>query len=319
MRLSIVVPCYNESAVLAGSVRQLRQVLEQLRSSGKVEAGSNLLLVDDGSSDDTWEQIRGLASAHADVRGLKLSRNCGHQNALLAGIEHADGSAIITIDADLQDDINAIEHMVDAHARGYEVVFGVRGKRLEDSRFKRGSARGYYRLLRMLGVEVVPDHADFRLLGPRARSALLAHPEGNLFLRGLVPRLGFRSTSVHYDRKAREDGSSRYPLGRMFGLGIDGVTSFSAVPLRLIAGLGAALFVLSMVVSAWVLAVRLFTDHAVPGWASTTLPIYALGGVQLLSLGVVGEYVAKIYLEVKRRPRYLVEETTGEGNSHRSQ
>jgi glycosyltransferase involved in cell wall biosynthesis len=248
--------------------------------------------------------------------GVKLSRNCGHQNALLAGLENADGDAVITIDADLQDDITAIEAMVDAHARGHEVVFGVRRHRRPDSILKRGGARGYYRLLRLLGVEIIPDHADFRLLGRAARDALLAHPEGNLFLRGIVPRLGFRSTQVAYDRQPRTEGRSKYSLARMLGLGIDGITSFSAVPLRLIAAFGAFLFLVSMAVSAWVLGVKLFTDHAVPGWASTTLPIYALGGVQLLSLGLVGEYVAKIYMEVKRRPRYLVEQVIKGGNPH---
>jgi polyisoprenyl-phosphate glycosyltransferase len=316
MRLSIVVPCYNETAVLADSVQQLRQVLAALRASGKVDAASNLWLVDDGSTDGTWSLIRHLAAGYPDVRGVKLSRNCGHQNALLAGLEQADGDAVITIDADLQDDTAAIAAMVDAHAQGNEVVFGVRRNREPDSVFKRGSARGYYRLLKLLGVEVIPDHADFRLLGRAARDALLAHPEGNLFLRGIVPRLGFRSTQVTYDRLPRTEGGSKYSLPRMLGLGIDGITSFSAVPLRLIAAFGAFLFLVSMVVSAWVLGVKLFTDHAVPGWASTTLPIYALGGVQLLSLGLVGEYVAKIYMEVKRRPRYLVEQTTSDRNSH---
>jgi glycosyltransferase involved in cell wall biosynthesis len=316
MRLSIVIPCYNEAAVLEGSVQRLRQVLEALRGSGKVAAGSSLWLIDDGSSDATWTLIQRFAAAHPDVVGVKLSHNCGHQNALLAGIESADGDAVITLDADLQDDVNAVEAMVDAHAAGYEVVFGVRRNRQSDSLLKRGTARAYYRLLRLLGVEVVPDHADFRLLGRAARAALLAHPEGNLFLRGIVPRLGFRSTRVQYDRQPRAEGRSKYSLPRMLGLGIDGVTSFSAVPLRMIAALGAFLFLVSMVVSVWVLGVKLFTDHAVPGWASTTLPIYALGGVQLLSLGLVGEYVAKIYLEVKRRPRYLVEQTTRDGNSH---
>ena len=315
MRLSIVVPCYNEAAVLAGSVQRLRQVLEGLRSSGKVDAGSNLWLIDDGSSDGTWALIQRFALGYPDVVGVKLSRNCGHQNALLAGLEHADGDAVVTIDADLQDDAAAIEAMVDAHAQGHEVVFGVRRERAQDSAFKRGSARGYYRLLGMLGVEVVPDHADFRLLGRAARAALLAHPEGNLFLRGLVPRLGFPSTRVLYDRQPRADGASKYSLARMLGLGIDGITSFSAVPLRVIAVLGACLFLLSMAVSVWVLGVRLFTDRAIPGWASTTLPIYVLGGVQLLSLGLVGEYVAKVYMEVKRRPRYLVELTTRDRES----
>jgi glycosyltransferase involved in cell wall biosynthesis len=319
MRLSLVIPCYNEAAVLEGSVRRLREVLEELRGRGKLDAASNLWLIDDGSTDDTWALIRQFASTWPDVAGVKLSRNCGHQNALLAGLTHADGDAVITLDADLQDDITAIEAMVDAHAAGAEVVFGVRRDRTQDSAFKRGTARCYYRLLRLLGVEVIPDHGDFRLLGPAARAALLAHPEGNLFLRGLVPRLGFRSTQVVYDRQPRGQGHSKYSLARMLGLGIDGITSFSVVPLRMIAALGAVLFLVSMAVSLWVLGVRLFTAHAVPGWASTTLPIYALGGVQLLSLGVVGEYVAKIYMEVKRRPRFLVEQTTGSRKSHLTQ
>jgi len=310
MRLSIVVPCYNESAVLADSVQRLRGVLDDLRGKGKIAPASNLWLIDDGSSDATWTLIQRFANAWPDVVGVKLSRNSDHQNALVAGLASADGDAVISLDADLQDDIAAIESMVDAHAAGSEVVFGVRRNRSQDSMFKRGTARGYYRLLGLLGVEVIPDHADFRLLGSKARAALLAHPEGNLFLRGLVPQLGFSSTRVLYDRQARGQGRSKYSLARMLGLGIDGVTSFSAVPLRMIAALGAGLFVLSMAISVWVLATRLFTDRALPGWASTTLPIYALGGVQLLSLGLVGEYVAKIYLEVKRRPRYLVEQTT---------
>jgi glycosyltransferase involved in cell wall biosynthesis len=222
----------------------------------------------------------------------------------------ADGDAVVSMDADLQDDPAAIEAMVDAHAQGHEVVFGVRRSRQQDGLFKRWSARRYYRLLRVLGVDVVPDHAEFRLLGRAAIEALRAYPESNLFLRGLVPQLGFRSTQVLYDRQPRLAGETKYPLTRMFGLGIDGVTSFSAVPLRMIAALGGLLFLVSMGVSAWVVGVKLFTDHALPGWASTTLPIYALGGVQLLSLGLVGEYVAKIYVEVKRRPRYVVECTT---------
>lgn len=313
MRLSIVVPCYNESAVLAECVRQLRQVLQDLEARGKVEAGSRLWLVDDGSRDDTWAQIERLAAQHADVVGVKLSRNRGHQNALLAGLLTADGDAVVSLDADLQDDVGVIEQMVDAWHAGSEVVFGVRRSRAEDSFFKRWSARRYYALLRVLGVDIVPDHAEFRLLGRAALDALARYPESNLFLRGLVPQLGFPSTRVYYDRLQRAGGRSKYPLSRMLGLGIDGITSFSAVPLRMIAALGALLFVVSMGVSAWVLGVKLFTDHALPGWASTTLPIYALGGVQLLSLGLVGEYVAKIYMEVKRRPRFVIERVTTEG------
>ena len=310
MRLSIVVPCYNEAAVLGECARQLRLQLDDLRAKGKVAAGSSLWFIDDGSRDDTWRLIEALAKQYPDVVGVKLSRNRGHQNALLAGLLSADGDAVISLDADLQDDIGVIEEMIDAYAQGNEIVYGVRRSRVQDAPFKRWSARAYYRVLRLLGVDVVPDHAEFRLLGRAALDALAAYPESNLFLRGLVPQLGFRSTRVFYDRQLRVAGTSKYPLARMLGLGIDGITSFSAVPLRMIAALGAILFVVSMGISAWVLGVKLFTNHALPGWASTTLPIYALGGVQLLSLGLVGEYVAKIYMEVKRRPRYVIERLT---------
>lgn len=310
MRLSVVIPCYNEEAVLADCVRQVRQVIDDLVAKGKVESGSNLWLVDDGSRDRTWKLIETLAAQHAHVIGVKLSRNRGHQNALLAGLMSADGDAVISLDADLQDDLAVIEEMVDAFVAGNEVVFGVRRSREQDSFFKRWTARRYYGLLRVLGVEVVPDHAEFRLLGRAALQALAEYPETNLFLRGLVPQLGFRTARVFYDRQQRAAGETKYPVGRMFALGIDGITSFSAVPLRMIAAMGALLFVVAMGISLWVLGVKLFTDHAIPGWASTTLPIYALGGVQLLSLGLVGEYVAKIYIEVKRRPRYIVERMT---------
>ncbi|HXC60531.1 MAG TPA: glycosyltransferase family 2 protein, partial [Steroidobacteraceae bacterium] len=310
MRLSIVMPCYNEEAGLTATVGQLLPLLEDLAARGKITSG-NLWLVDDGSRDGTWHIIERLA-ADPRVVGVKLSRNRGHQNALLAGLLTADGDAVISLDADLQDDIAVIEEMLDAFNAGNEVVFGVRRSRKDDTFFKRWSARRYYGLLRVLGVDVVPDHAEFRLLGRAALNALAQYPETNLFLRGLVPQLGFRSARVFYDRKLRLAGETKYPLGRMVGLGIDGITSFSAVPLRLIAAGGAMLFVLSTLVALWVIGVRLFTDRAVPGWASTTLPIYALGGVQLLCLGVVGEYVAKIYLEVKRRPRYIIERLTGD-------
>jgi len=311
-RLSIVMPCYNEEQGLAESARQVLQVLSDLVARGRVGEGSSLWLVDDGSRDGTWAVIEALAAADPRVVGLKLSRNRGHQNALLAGLMNADGDAVISLDADLQDDIGVIDDMVSAWQSGFEIVYGVRRSREQDSFFKRWTARRYYALLRRLGVDVVPDHAEYRLLGRAALEALSEFPETNLFLRGLVPQLGFRSTQVFYDRKARTAGETKYPLRKMVGLGLDGITSFSAVPLRLIAAGGAALFVLSSVVAVWVVGVRLFTDHAVPGWASTTLPIYALGGVQLLCLGVVGEYVAKVYMEVKRRPRYLIERVAGD-------
>jgi len=310
MRLSVVIPCYNEEAALADSVREVRQALDSLEARGKIARGSQIWLIDDGSRDGTWPLIESLSAADPQVVGMKLSRNRGHQHALLAGLLSADGDAVISMDADLQDDLGVLEEMVDAWRAGHEIVYGVRRSRTEDTLFKRWTARRYYGLLRVLGVDIVPDHAEFRLMGRKALEALAEYPEANLFLRGLIPQLGFRSAQVLYDRRLRLAGETKYPLRRMVGLGIDGITSFSAVPLRLIAATGAVLFVLSSVVALWVLAVRIFTDRAVPGWASITLPIYALGGVQLLSLGVVGEYVAKIYLEVKRRPRYIVERTT---------
>jgi polyisoprenyl-phosphate glycosyltransferase len=317
MQLGIVIPCYNEQAGLAQCVGQVLGLLADLAARGKVAADSRLWLVDDGSRDNTWPIIESLASEHANVVGVKLSRNRGHQNALLAGLLTAEGDAVVSLDADLQDDLGVVEEMIDAYHAGNEVVFGVRRSREQDTLFKRWSARRYYALLRALGVEVVPDHAEFRLMGRKALAALAEYPETNLFLRGLVPQLGFRAAQVHYDRQLRLAGATKYPIRRMVSLGLDGITSFSAVPLRMIAATGALLFLFTMGISAWVLFVKLFTDHAVPGWASTTLPIYALGGVQLLSLGVVGEYVAKIYIEVKRRPRYIVEKITTDNNLYR--
>lgn len=312
MRLSLVVPCYNEEPGLPESVRQLQQVLAGIADSGRISSDSNIWLVDDGSRDGTWRVIESLARQHANVFGVKLSRNRGHQNALLAGMACADGDAVVTIDADLQDDIDVLSEMVDAHLAGSEVVYGVRRSRDQDSFLKRWPAQRYYAFLRLLGVDVIPDHSDYRLLGREALRALAEYPETNLFLRGLIPQLGFPSARVYYDRKMRLAGDTKYSMGKIFGLGVDGVTSFSSVPLRMIAMLGGLVFVATVIIAFWVLYVRVFTDHATPGWASITLPIYALGGIQLLSLGIVGEYVAKIYLETKRRPRFIIERITGD-------
>jgi glycosyltransferase involved in cell wall biosynthesis len=308
VKLSLVVPCYNEEAALPQTAARLDALLDDLVVRGKVAPASDVLLVDDGSQDATWALIAGLADRSPRFVGVKLSRNRGHQNALLAGLMQADGDAVISLDADLQDDLGVIEQMVDAFNDGCEIVYGVRNHRDADTWFKRWTAERYYGLLRALGVDIVPNHADYRLLGRRALAALQSYEEVNLFLRGVIPQLGFRSQHVFYERGERVAGESKYPLSTMLGLAVDGVTSFSAVPLRLIAGLGAVVFVLSGAIALRVLGVRLFTDRAVPGWASTLLPIYALGGVQLLSIGVVGEYVAKIYLETKRRPRFFIEQ-----------
>lgn len=307
--LAIVVPSYNEEEVLPESIGQLSGLLGRLLESGKIAADSGIYYVDDGSSDRTWALIEEHAARDSRVHGIKLSRNRGHQNALLAGLLTVPGDVIVSIDADLQDDINVIEDMMDAYHDGHDVVYGVRRKRDTDTAFKRISAESYYTLLGWMGVAVVFNHADYRLMSRRTLDALREYDEVNLFLRGVIPTIGFPSTTVEYDRKERFAGESKYPLRKMLALAFDGITSFSAVPLRLIAGLGVLIFIFSIAMSVWVMWVRMFTGDAIPGWASSVLPMYFLGGVQLFSIGVVGEYVSKIYTEVKRRPRFFIEKT----------
>ena len=318
MRLSLVVPCYNEEEALPLAVPKLARLMEDLIARGKIAGDSNIWFVDDGSKDGTWRLIESYTRESDLFVGVKLSRNRGHQNALLSGLLSADGDAVISIDADLQDDLSVIEKMVDAHAEGYEIVYGVRRARDTDTWFKRWSALRYYGLLHSLGVDIIPNHADFRLMGRRSLEALGQHTEVNLFLRGIIPQLGFRATSVFYDRLDRVAGESKYPLGKMIKLALDGITSFSPVPLRLIAGLGGIICLFSLAMAIWVIAIRLFTDRALPGWASTTVPIYLLGGVQLLCIGILGEYVAKIYGETKGRPRYLIEKVERRTDAQRS-
>ena len=311
MKLSIVVPCYNEQEVLPETARRLDHLLVDLCQRGLVDPDSHVIFVDDGSRDDTWSLIAQLADTNSRMRGLKLSRNRGHQPALLAGLHHAGGDAVISVDADLQDDLRAVEEMVAAHRNGADVVYGVRKRRTLDSAFKRASAEGYYRLLHWLGVEIVFNHADYRLLSRRALDALQQYTESNLFLRGIVPQLGFPSSIVYYDRAERHAGESKYPLRKMLAFAWQGVTSFSAAPLRLITSFGLLLSIGSFGIVLWALWVRLVTHEAVPGWASTVVPMYFLGGVQLLCTGIIGEYLAKVYMEVKRRPPYFVEKSLG--------
>lgn len=310
MKLQVVVPCYNEEAVLPETARQLDELLGRLIAGGKIGADSGITFVDDGSRDRTWAVIEHEAGRRARVAGLKLSRNRGHQNALWAGMMSVDGDALVTIDADLQDDIGAIESMVDEHRAGCDIVYGVRVDRSADSLAKRGSATLFYRLLALFDVELVHNHADFRLLSRRAVEALRQYRETNLYLRGMVPLIGLRAGSVEYKRRARLAGTSKYPLAKMWRLAVEAVTSFSTAPLQAIFVLGIAIFGGAMAISAWVLWVALFTDRAVPGWASTVLPLYFLGGIQLLCLGVIGAYLGKIYGEVKARPRFLIERST---------
>lgn len=310
MKLHIVVPCYNEQDVLPEAARQFDALLEGLIGNGKVSPESGIIFVNDGSSDATWSLIEQEARTRVRVAGLSLSRNRGHQNAVLAGLMTADGDAIITIDADLQDDINAIERMVDCYLDGYDIVYGVRADRSTDTRFKRRSASLFYRLLALFGVEVVHNHADFRLMARCAVEALREYREVNLYLRGIIPLLGFRTTTVAYDRKERLAGASKYPVGKMIKLALQAITSFSTVPLQMITFTGFLVFAGAMGVAAWVLWGSLFTGDVVPGWASTVLPIMVLGGIQILSIGVIGAYLGKLYSEVKSRPRYVIDKVT---------
>jgi glycosyltransferase involved in cell wall biosynthesis/putative flippase GtrA len=305
--LSIVVPCYNEEAVLMETTRQLADLLRQLIIEGKITPNSRVYYVDDGSRDRTWELIESLAENHDFVHGIKLSRNRGHQNALLAGLLTAEGEVIISVDADLQDDLSAIEKMIAFYACGYDIVYGVRDARDADTFFKSFTAKVYYRLLSAMGVEIIYNHADYRLMSRQVIEALKEFGEVNLFLRGIIPQLGFSYALVYYDRAERYAGESKYPLRKMLSFAWQGITSFSVLPLRLITGLGLLVSLISFLITVWAIAVRLFTQDAIPGWASTVLPIYFLGGIQLLCLGIMGEYLAKIYSETKRRPRYIIE------------
>lgn len=308
--LSIVVPCYNEQEVLPITAQRLTALLRRLRAVGKIGSGSNIYFVDDGSRDRTWLLINDLASSYPEICGVKLSRNCGHQNALLAGLFNASGDIVVSIDADLQDDESVIEEMVDKYSQGYDIVLGVRSDRSSDTFFKRFTARSYYRLLSLMGVDVVHDHADFRLMSRPVIESLKEYREVNLYLRGMIPLLGFNTAEVFYKRASRLAGESKYPLSKMIALSVQGVTSLSITPIRLVVMLGFIISILSMAGAVWALGIKLFTSDAVPGWASLVVPQFFLGGLQLISIGVIGEYIGKIYLETKQRPRFTIEKTT---------
>ena len=305
--LSIVVPCFNEAEVLPETLRRLEALLKKLVAEGRISRASSIFLVDDGSSDQTWPLIERAVDEGRPVTGVRLSRNRGHQTALIAGLEASDGDAVVSIDADLQDDVAAIEQMLAKYEQGADIVYGVRRNRDGDSLFKRNTAMGFYRLLRLLGVETVSNHADFRLMSRRAVDALGEYQEVNLYLRGMIPLLGFRTDTVLYDRQERFAGESKYPLRRMIGLAANAVTSFSIMPLRVISVLGFLVSLATLLLAIWILVGALTHAQLVPGWASTVLPIYFLGGVQLIGIGIIGEYVGKLYLEAKRRPRYFID------------
>ncbi len=310
-RLALIVPCYNEEPILQQSAALLRDTLRELVAAGLAAGSSTVCLVDDGSTDGTWGIIEGLAAGDKAFAGLKLNRNYGHQYALYAGLMEADADVLISLDADLQDDIGVIPEMLRLYREGHDIVYGVRDNRDSDSRFKRYSAALHYRLLGLLGVRSVPDHADFRLLSRRAVSFLADYRESNLYLRGIVPLLGLRSAQVPYRRGTRLAGATKYSLPRMLGLSLRGVTSFSIMPLRVIAVLGVLVFLVAVGLGCWALYAALWGGGTTPGWASTVIPIYLLGGLQLLAIGVAGEYIGKTFIETKRRPLYQVERRLG--------
>lgn len=307
--LYLVVPCYNEEAVLPETAARLTQKLGGMISSGAVGAESRILLVDDGSRDKTWAMIEDLHKREALICGLKLSRNKGHQNALLAGLMTAMPlcDMAISLDADLQDDVDVIDAFVREYHAGNDVVYGVRNSRATDTAFKRSTALGFYRFMKALGVDIVENHADYRLMSRRALEALSQFTEVNLFLRGIVPLVGFRTSIVKYDRHERFAGESKYPLGKMLSFAFDGITSFSVKPIRFITVLGVLVSVVSLFVLLWALIVWVL-GRTVAGWTTIVASIWMIGGIQLLCLGVLGEYIGKIYGEVKHRPRYIIEE-----------
>lgn len=312
-----VIPCYNEEAVLPETVKELTKVLEGMEEQGLADQKSRMLFVDDGSRDKTWKLISKYHEENHWVSGLKLSHNRGHQNALLSGLMTAKEVAdcAISLDADLQDDVNILPQFVEKYQEGCDVVYGVRNKRETDTFFKRTTAEGFYKVMQKLGVDIVFNHADYRLMSRRALEALSEYKEVNLFLRGIVPLIGYKSDYVYYDRHERFAGESKYPLKKMISFAVDGITSFSVKPLKIISNLGILVSILSIFGLIYAL-ISHFTGNAVSGWTAIVCSIWLLGGIQMLCLGVVGTYVGKIYSEVKGRPRFkietLLDDNTGE-------
>lgn len=307
--LYLVIPCYNEEAILYDSASKLKDKMTSLIDKNKISDKSKIVFVNDGSKDRTWEMICELYEKDNLFSGIKLSRNRGHQNALLGGLMTVkeDCDITISLDADLQDDINAIDEMLEKYYEGCDIVYGVRDNRETDSRFKRATAQGFYKLLKIMGAEIKYNHADYRLMSKRALDGLEEFKEVNLFLRGLVPMIGYKTGEVYYKRGERLAGESKYPLNKMIALAAEGVTSLSVKPIRFITFLGVFIFGVSLIMLIYFL-IRHFMGATVPGWTSTILSIWAIGGLQLLAIGVIGEYIGKIYLETKQRPKYIIEE-----------
>ena len=312
-KLYLVIPCYNEEEVLPETSKRLKKKLLQLIDAGKADADSRIVFVNDGSKDRTWEVIKALHEKDVVFSGINLSRNRGHQNALLAGLmtvkDYADVS--ISMDADLQDDIDAIDEMIDKYLEGTDIVYGVRSSRTKDTFFKKATAEGFYKLMNAMGANTVFNHADYRLMSRRALEGLSEFGEVNLFLRGMVPMIGYPSDVVYYERGERFAGESKYPFGKMLSFAIEGITSLSIKPIRLITFLGFFIFLVSIGILVYSL-VRHFMGATIVGWTTLMVSVWAIGGLILLSLGVVGEYIGKIYLETKARPRFLIEQFLNE-------
>lgn len=306
--LYIVIPCYNEEAVIRETAKQVAVKMQCLYEKELISEKSKVLFVDDGSKDMTWPMIEALHAENPMYTGVKLSRNKGHQNALMAGLSVAVNYAdmIVSMDADLQDDIDAIDGFVEKYYEGCEVVYGVRSARKTDTFFKKFTAQSFYKLMQAMGVDIVYDHADYRLMSRRAVQELLKFQEVNLFLRGIVPLIGFKSDSVYYERKERFAGESKYPLKKMLTFAMDGITSFSIRPIRMITSLGFFIFIVSLIMLVYSL-IRHYTGHTNVGWSSMFVSIWAIGGLQILSIGVIGEYIGKIYMETKKRPKFIIE------------
>lgn len=306
--LNIIVPCYNEQEVIEKTAEELNKIIKELIDDGKVSVHSRITFVDDGSKDCTYELLKKIQSNNPmRFSIIRLSRNKGHQNALIAGLFNSPGDALISIDADLQDDVTVIKSMVDSYIAGSHIVYGVRKDRNSDSYFKRITAESYYKFLNILGVDVVFNHADFRLLSRTAVEQLKGFRERNLFLRAIIPQLGFKSSIVEYSRLKRFAGESKYPLTKMLGLAINGATSFSIVPLRMAVFIGMAFALITLIISMWVI-VQFLNGNVIQGWTSTMLVGFFFGSIQLIFLGIIGEYIGKIYLETKQRPAYIIEE-----------
>lgn len=309
-KLTLVIPCYNEESIIDNTIQEVLVHLNELITSGKISTESNILLVDDGSTDKTWERITVLCKKHLAVRGIKLSRNSGHQTALIAGLMEAKEKCDVTIslDADLQDDINVLKDFIDEYNRGSDIVYGVRSDRSSDSFFKRASAEFFYRILSFLGVKSIFNHADYRLMSKRSLNILSQYKETNLYIRGIIPLIGFKHSIVLYKRKPTER-PTHYSFLKMLQLALDGVTSFSIKPLRFIFTLGVLMFFVSLFLLGYAGYVKLY-GNTVPGWTSLMFTVLFLGGIQLFCIGIVGEYIGKIYSEVKERPRYIIEKDT---------